>query len=417
MHGTIYEERDGHLVRIVDRTGAVHAELSWGRGATGALADLDPGDRGDPVGPGRSVDPGHPVELPRLVRLAVATAVVDGAVISHPLLGAAHLVGDTAMSALVWARPTEIPAIAEPGRLPLGAGAAILNTIAVLAQRAGVPRLRYAGPYPTAALWRTLARSFRCDASEAAFTAGALDRALRVARDPIAIDFVPAPHERIAIAGGFVELRDHIERAVIDGIGYEPGGSPARLVVEPSREAHPGKTGEPNHRETGEPRSGETGEPRYGSEGEPRHCEIWFGDAPYARVATLAPDGSLLAGPHPIPPCESSVLGREFPLALRIAIAELVAGAVAAPLAAAARDLCAARGLRWADLGARAAREDAGGFAVHAALWDRIAPLGLGRLALALAEALAPVVTAAVVRRAAPALAPPDTDHHVTRPA
>ncbi|HZJ64611.1 MAG TPA: hypothetical protein VFD36_13930 [Kofleriaceae bacterium] len=41
---------------------------------------------------------------------------------------------------------------------------------------------------------------------------------------------------------------------------------------------------------------------------------------------------------------------------------------------------------------------------MHAALWDRIAPRGLGRLALALAEALAPVVAASVVRRAA-------TDH------
>jgi hypothetical protein len=49
-----------------------------------------------------------------------------------------------------------------------------------------------------------------------------------------------------------------------------------------------------------------------------------------------------------------------------------------------------------ADLGARAAAERSGGFAVHAALWDRIGPLGLARLALALAEALA----AAVVRRA-----------------
>jgi hypothetical protein len=37
---------------------------------------------------------------------------------------------------------------------------------------------------------------------------------------------------------------------------------------------------------------------------------------------------------------------------------------------------------------------------VHAALWDRIAPLGLGRLALALAEALAPVIAAEVTRRA-----------------
>lgn len=358
MHETIYEERDGRLVRIVDRGGAVHAELVW---ASGGI---------DRAGPER------PAGLPRLVRLVVANATVDGAVIHHRLLGAAHRVGDTAMSALVWARPTELPAIAEPGRLPLGAGAAILNTIAVLAQRAGVRSLRYAGPYPTTALWRTLARSFRCDAGEAAFTAGALDRALRVARDPIAVDFAPAPHERIAIAGGFVELRDQIERVVLDGVAYEPGGSPARLEV--SHEA--------------------------------RHCELWFGDAPYARVATLTPDGTLLAGPHAIPPCESSVLGREFPLALRLAIAELVADAVPTPLAAAARELCAAQGLRWADLGARAAREQADGFAVHAALWDRIAPLGLGRLALALAEALAPVVAAAVVRRASPpaaALRPP----------
>jgi len=276
------------------------------------------------------------------------------------------------MSALDWARPTEIPAIAEPARLPLGSGAAILNAIATLAQRAGVASLRYAGPYPTAALWRTLARSFRSTGSEAAFTAGALDRALRVARDPIAIDFAPAPHERIAIAGGFVELRDELERAVIAGVGFEAGGSPARLV----------------------------------RAGGAAHCEIWFGDAPYARVATLAPDGALLDGPHAIPRCESAVIGREFPAALRDAIAELVADAVAAPLADDARALCTARALRWADLGAQAAREQPDGFAVHAALWDRIAPLGLDRLALALVEALAPVVTAAVVRRAGQVTAP-----------
>lgn len=359
MHGTIYEENADHLVRVTDRTGRVHADLVW------------------------HAAEGPPDACRTLVRLVVEHAVVHGAVVNHPLLGAAHAAGETAMTALAWARPTEIPAIAEPGRLPLGAGGAILNTIAVLAQRAGVRSLRYAGPYPTAALWRTLARSFRCDADEAAFTAGALDRALRVARDPIAIDFVPAPHERIAIAGGFVELRDHLERAVIDGIAYEPAGSPARLV---------------------------------GAGGD-HHCEIWFGDTPYARVATLGPDGALLAGPHAIPPCESPVIGRAFPPALRAALAELVADAVPAPLARGARDRCAAQAVRWADLGARAAREDAEGFAVHAALWDRIAPLGLGRLALALAEALAPVVTAAVVRdasRGVPAprasVAPPSSE-------
>jgi hypothetical protein len=367
------------LVRVTDRTGAHHAELTWSSAAD------------------------------RLVRLVVVGATVDGAVVQHPLLGDAHAIGDTTMTALDWARPTEIPAILEPARLPLGAGGAVLNAIALLARDAGVAALRYAGPYPTTALWRSLARSFRCSADEAAFTAGALDRAIRVARDPIAIAsagsagarstpegsaeliaFAPAPHERIAIAGGFVELRDGLERAVIDGTGYEPGGSPARLVgdgdVSGSPSGSPARSiGDADHAHW--------------------HCEIWFGDAPYARVATLAADGTLLAGPHPVPPCTSPVIGRTFPDALRIALAELVAEAVAAPLADDARALCAGGPVCWADLGARAARELPGngaGFVVHAALWDRIAPRGLGRLALALAEALAPVVAAAVVRRASP---------------
>jgi hypothetical protein len=363
MHGTIFERCDDRLVRVIDRTGACHAELVWG-------------PRGE------------------LIHLAVAGAVVHGAVISHPLLGPAHLVGDTAMSALDWARPTEIPVIAAPARLPPGAGAAILNTIATLAKRAGVPALRYAGPYPTAALWRALARSFRSTGDEATFTADALDRALRVARDPIAVELTPAPHERIAITSGFVELRDHLERAVIDGVAYEPGGSPARLICEHPPALHPAEHPHAPH-------PAEHPHAPHPAEAPPalHHCEVWFGDAMYARVATLLSDGTLLAGPHAIPPSHSAVIGREFPLALRIAIAELVAGAVPAPLATAARELCAPQSLRWADLGARAAREQPDGFAVHAALWDRIAPLGLGRLALALAEALAPVIAAAVVRR------------------
>jgi hypothetical protein len=349
VHGTRYDYWNGRLARVTDRSGACHAELTWD-----SVTD-------------------------RLVRLNVAGATVDGATFQHPLLGPAHAVGDTAMTALDWARPTEIPAIAEPSRLPPGAGGAILNTIALLARAAHVAALRYAGPYPTAALWHSLARSFHTSAAESSFTAGALDRALRVARDPIPIDFAPAPHDRLAIPSGFVELRARPERVVLAGIAYTPGGSPARLVDAPSEPSEPGREGQ-----------------AAGS-----HCEIWFGDTCYARVATLATDGSLLAGPRPIPSCTSPVLGRAFPAPLREALAELIADAVPPPLADDARALCASAALHWADLGARAAREQPDGFAVHAALWDRIAPLGLARLALALTEALAPVVAAAVVRAAA----------------
>jgi len=338
-YGTRYEEDAGRLAAIVDRTGRAWARLAWD------------GDR--------------------LVELRVSHAggdvVVDGVIARDPLLGDAHAIragaAVTAMSALDWRGPSEIPTIAAPGRLPPGAGGALLDAIAVLAARAGVPALRYAGPYPTPALWRALARSFRTAGTEAAFTAELIPRAARLARDPIPIDFLPAPCERVAIPGGHAELRDGVERVVLDGVGYEPGGSPARLV----------------------PDAGGV------------RAEIWFGDAPYAHVATLGPDGAVTSGPHAIPPCESRVLGAEFPPPLALALAELVAEAVPAPLADDARAHLASRPIRWADLGARAAAARPDELCVHAALWERIGPLGLGRLALALAEALAPAVTAAVV--------------------
>jgi hypothetical protein len=397
--GTRYEEREGKLTRIVDRTGVVHAELTWDGDA--------------------------------LVRLEVPGAIVHGAVITDELLGRAHAIDHappaqasspseparettatapshpahshgghacstppsparparataspptdpraTTTSAIDWARPTEIPAIAAPGLLPRGAGAAIMNVIAVLAARAGVPALRYAGPYPTHALWTTLRRSFRTTATEEAFTADAIQRAVRIARDPLPIDFVPAPHDRLGIERGHVELREResgvgIDRVVIDGTSYEPDGSPARLVhVLPDEQR---------------------------ASADEYAAEIWFGDDVWAHIATLEGDGTLVEGPRRIPPCRSDVIGRAFPPALRAAIAELVADAVPAPLAADARALLATSALHWADLGAAAADHDPSGFRVHAALWDRIAPLGLARLALALAEALAPVVTRVVV--------------------
>src|SRR5206468_12907830 len=99
----------------------------------------------------------------------------------------------------------------------------------------------------------------------------------RLARDELPIDFAPAPHERVEIPHGFVELRSGVERVVIDGISFELDGSPARLV---------------------------------GSWA----AEIWFGDAPYARIA----DSTRYIGPPPAP--TSTVIGREFPPALRAAI-------------------------------------------------------------------------------------------------
>lgn len=285
--------------------------------------------------------------------------------VSHPLLGDAHVIEHagaplTAMTAIDWDQPAQIPAIAEPGALPPAAGGALLNE---LARRATRP-LRYAGPYPTPGLYRALARSFRASADEATFTRDLVQRAATLARDEVPVDFAPAPHVRIANPHGHAELRDGVERAVVDGIAYERDGSPARLEPAGPGDAGPGL-----------------------------HAEVWFGDEPWARVATFSGDGALASGPHAIPPASSKVLGTAFPPALLHALASLVGELVPLGLPV---ELGA---VTWADLGARAARRAPHGYEVHVALWERLAPHGMARVALALAEALAPVVTLELVRQ------------------
>lgn len=346
----------------------------------------------------------------------------------------------TTISTIDWARPTEIPAIAAPGALPPGAGGAIMNVLAILAQRAGVTELRYAGPYPTHALFSTLARSFRTTTAEDDFTSAFADRAARVARGPMDAVFVPAPHERIAIVRerdtyegrdrrdahgfehgddaislpngdediehdvhgiehddeveldvhGIIELRDGIERATIDGIAYARGDGIARLV-ELRDVTRLGAT------DVCEIKPAEIGTRDVPSL---VHAEVWFADELYARVATLDARGELVDGPHPIPPCDSEVIGKAFPRDMTAALAELIAELVPAPLAMAASEIVAGRTLRWADLGARAAARVGDELQLHAALW-RVSRFGMARLAMALVEALVPIVTPLAAARVA----------------
>jgi YD repeat-containing protein len=352
-YGTRLDRSAGRLVRVADRDGAVHATFDWDGDAARVAIRLG-GDAPDEL----VVDPAE----------------------DDPIFGRAHPVvvvrggkreRRTSCTPIDWRAPRRIPAIAMPGQLPPGAGAPLLNLIALAAAEAGVTALRYAGPYPTAALWTALAACFRTTGDAAAFTAGAADRALRLARDEIPIDFAPAPFERAWIRGGEVHLRDGVERARIGGVVYRHGGSPARLVAD----------------------------------GDAVAAEVWFGDAPWARVAVLDAAGRLVDGPRPVPACTNAVIGQRFPAALRAALAELIADVVAPPLADAARGVLADDDVRWADCGAAAARGRPDGIEVHAALWERLAPHGLPRLAAALAEALAPVVAARAQARLAAAIA------------
>jgi hypothetical protein len=364
----------------------------------------------------------------------IAGVEIDTSTVDDPLLGPAHVLTcpdgrTTTMSAIDWSRPTTIPTVAAPGVLPPGAGGAIMNTIAERARAAGVRALRYAGRYPTAALFKTLLRSFRTSATEGEFTSH-----FRLAGEPveIPIDFAPAPFTRIGNRYGFVEMRDgQIERAVVDRVSYEIGGSPARLVefahANTDRDIKGPNTGRdiegPNTgRDFEGPNTGRDFEgpntgrdiegPNTGRDiGRPNtdrdvsgldissrvRAQIWFGDTRYADVATFDASGALIDGPHPIPPSTSQVLGRVFPPALVVALAELIADVVPGPVAEDAKRFLTSKIVRWDDLGARAAMTRDGDIFVHAAIWDRIAPLGFPRLALALAEAIGPVVTIALV--------------------
>jgi hypothetical protein len=299
--------------------------------------------------------------------ITVAGLTIDPDIVLHPLLGDAQLIlhaGEpiTAMSAIDWERPTQIPTIAEPRVLPRGSGTMLVNEIALRAQRAGVKTLRYAGPYPTPALFATLRRSFRTTASEASFTADVLGRAMRLARDEVAVDFVPAPFERRMMPYGSIDVRDGIERAVIGGVLYDREGSVGSIA---RLDGH--------------------------------RAVLAFGEAVWTTIATLSDDGALAGDVQPIPALESSVIGKSFPPELKEQFAALVADAVPSPLAHDARQVILARPVVWADLGWRAAAIQDDGFALHAGWWTHLAPRGVQAFALAVSDALATVITQVIL--------------------
>jgi hypothetical protein len=267
--------------------------------------------------------------------IEVAGLVVHKGTVSHSLLGHAHVIEHagrpiTAMSAIDWSRPTQIPTIAEPRALPPGTGTLLLNEIATRALAAGVQKLRYAGPYPTHALFVSLLRSFRTTDGLETFTADVLDRALRVARDEVAVDFTPAPFVRSRTAYGYLDLRDGVaDRVQIDGVVYDHHEQPGSLARLDGVRA------------------------------------VLTVGGPIAAIATFDAKLELADGPHPIPAFQTAANGTEFPAALRDELAEAATVFVPAPLAS---DVVAAirpRRIEWADLGWRAARRIGDGFSMH----------------------------------------------------
>jgi hypothetical protein len=230
-----------------------------------------------------------------------------------------------------------------------------MNTLALLAARAGVTALRYVGPYPTMALWSTLGECFRADGDAARFLAGAEARALRAETAEVEVDFAPAPFERVVVAPDiWIQLRDGVERASIGERSYARGAVVRRLV-----------------------------------DGDGVAAQIWLAGEPWHEVARFDADGALRAGPFP-PPAVAA--GGAFPPPLVEALAELCAEGEPALLAPAMREALATTPIVWGDAGdSDAVHEPGRGIVVHAVLWGRLAPRGMAALVPVLVEALTPL--------------------------
>lgn len=312
--------------------------------------------------------------------IEIAGLVVDREVVIHPLLGKAHVISHagkpvTAMSAIDWERPTLIPTVAEPRNLPPGTGSALINEIARRAEAAGVPSLRYAGPYPTHALFKSLLRSFECDDDEDDFTADVLERAMKLARDEVPVEFRPAPFTRRVTPHGFVDERaGAVERVQLGGVLYDEDGvvgSLARLVPTP------------------------TG----------WNARLGFGNEyTWASIADLDSRGDVVDGPHAIPKLKHDVIGKEFPRELRVQFAETVSEFVATPLANDARAAVLARPVVWQDLGWRSAAKHGEGFALHAAMWTVVASQNRAQFVTTVSYHLAMIVQTTLLDEVAASL-------------
>jgi len=115
--------------------------------------------------------------------------------------------------ALDWSRLDHIPPLAEPRRLPPGAGSAVLNLLASLMKDQGLARARYRGPFPSEQLFTSLLESFRHDPAQAL----PLERFLADG----GLDWLPAPFESHQVAAWVtVQLRQHIDKVVADGVTF-----------------------------------------------------------------------------------------------------------------------------------------------------------------------------------------------------
>jgi hypothetical protein len=180
-----------------------------------------------------------------------------------------------------------IPPLAEPERLPPGAGTAVLNFLASLLVDQGTSRVHYRGPYATEQLFTSLLESFRYDLAASSPLEQFMGSDL---------SWTPAPHDRLFLpAGVYVQLRDGIEKVVFGGRAYYR--RPWQGVLRD--------------------------EPRVVREdGDRVICSLWAMEEPIEDHLVLDRSGEVLAAP-PVPPADGTRAA--FSPRWRGAIGELIA--------------------------------------------------------------------------------------------
>jgi YD repeat-containing protein len=291
---SVRRDAAGRLIAELDRHGAMVAELEWhGDGRLARAAVRIPDGSWVTVMPGA----GTPGPWGPSDELRHGTRAI------------------TRFGALDWSHIGHIPPLAEPARLPAGAGTAVLNLIARLAVEQGASALRYDAPYPTEQLFLALLESFRWTPHDVgdplvAFMSGALA-------------WTPAPHVRAFESDGvYVQHRDRIEKISVDGRAfYRPdwqgvGRRTARVVRDAA--------------------------------GTVRASLQALGVVLEDRVV-LAPDGTVLDVPQPLvdPPAV-----RPLPAAVVSGIVAIVVASSAPPLAATIRRVAGRLAFEWGPVAA-----------------------------------------------------------------
>jgi hypothetical protein len=260
-YGSSIVHEDGLLVSLHDRHGSQWIEANWnGKRLERARLRLPHGGT---------------IQIQPEVREHAVLGLCDGVVVNGRLL--------TLFSAVDWADPKCIPAMDAPGRLPSGAGSSILNFLAYQSIRS----LQYHGPYPTAALFDTLASSFRVQGTAAhafqTFTSDVEAIALAGKLRKVPVDFQPAPFEWLDVGDAAIYLRDGVEKITTGGCSYTLSHHSSR---------------------------------RLRTEGDSIVAYVDMGGEPWVDIVRCSREGRLEAGPFDVPAFEHVLNGEPVPHAM-----------------------------------------------------------------------------------------------------